>query len=120
MCRLLKNEEKSVRKNPKNPKVSEREKGTPEKAVGDIFLQPVSFGRDHEGFEPWSSWRGSHQSRYSHCSMWRIPVQGRLIFPEELLPVERPCWRRSVLKDCSPAIWTHAGARKKYKEKGAV
>lgn len=38
-----------MRKNPKNTKVIERERGTPG-AVGDILLQPVSLGRDHDGF----------------------------------------------------------------------
>lgn len=94
-----------MRNNPKNTKVSEGERGAPE-AVGDILLQPVSFGRDHNGvgisLENFSSQRGSYQSRYSHCSMWSILVQGRLIFPAVLLPVERPCWRRFILKDTSP------------------
>lgn len=45
----LKNEEKIVRKNPKNTKVNEGERGT-QGAVGDILLQPVSFERNHDGF----------------------------------------------------------------------
>lgn len=49
IVQTLKNGEKSVRKNPKNTKVSEGERGTPG-AVGDILLQPVSFGRDYDGF----------------------------------------------------------------------
>lgn len=45
----FKNEEKSVRNSPKNTKVSEGERGTPG-AIGDIFLQPVSFRRHHDSF----------------------------------------------------------------------
>lgn len=48
-CADLKNEGKSVRKHPKNTKVNEGEPGIPG-AVGDILLQPVSFGRNHDGF----------------------------------------------------------------------
>lgn len=46
IVQTLKNKGKSVRKNPKNTE----EKGTPG-AVGDILLQPMSFGGDHDGLD---------------------------------------------------------------------
>lgn len=112
----LKNKGKSVRKNPKNTE----EKGTPG-ALGDILLQPMSFGGDHDGLdislelmeritpEQIVTLHHVEESNLGQVDIsWSAATCGETML-EKLYP-----------KGPQPMVWTLAGTRKKYKEKGVV